>query len=174
MKNMRLSDLRKKKNSYFKKVKLNNNSSRKIMEYTVKRAFNALPSYLKKYIKEDKDLYIQNVINVAMVDGSKKITPYQQLKSAALGRSKRANQPMKVYRMFREMTPSVYSKYNSYMYRNGYSASQYFYSNGIWKSKGSIVEVTVPLPDQVKGIRYNYLVINLNFSEAGIFDAELV
>ena len=68
------------------------------------------------------------------------------------------------YKRFRNELPDVYAKYNSYMYRQGYSASKYFYDNAKREVDGSMVIVTLDLPRNAKTINYNTLTIIVYYS----------
>lgn len=68
-----------------------------------------------------------------------------------------------VYRWFRT-TSWLYSWYNSFMYRNGFSASEYFYQNATYTSTGGrTATVIVPLP-KGKRTQYEFLEIEIDWS----------
>ena len=65
------------------------------------------------------------------------------------------------FKRFREEYPSLYAKYNSYMYRQGYSSANYFYQNVETEySPPSIVEFFLDLP----GKQYKVLYLEYNYS----------
>lgn len=68
-----------------------------------------------------------------------------------------------LYARFRTEAPQVYAKYNSYMYRNGYSASQWFLDNSHSSSvqRGSIVTTTVVLPTLGSNKRVTYTTLTV-------------
>lgn len=173
MRNMRLSELRKKSNKYFRNIRLNNKSSKRLVEYTIRRAYDSLPSYAKKLLETDKEKYIANAINTSL-QSDKEYSPYRALRSVAQSLSGKTSQALIVFRRFRELEPSIYAKYNSYMFRNGYSASQQFYGNSRWNSKGSRVYIITELPERSKGVHYNYLLIEYDFSGPSYLKAKLV
>ena len=69
-----------------------------------------------------------------------------------------------IYKRFRQEVPDVYSKYNSYVYRLGFSSAQYFKEKAELSQEGSIVNVKVKLPEKESGAVYDYLYINFDFS----------
>lgn len=177
MKNLRLSDLRKKSNKYFKKIGTFSakNKRRTSVEYIVSRTFEALPKYLKEALEKDKTQYIQSITNNIIVLGDEnKIDPYKALISIGKFQSGRTSQAKNVFSRFRNETPEVYSKYNSYMYRLGFSASQYFYSKAEWNSRGSIITINLELPKKDTGVYYEYLTITLDMSNNNDLEAEMI
>ena len=55
------------------------------------------------------------------------------------------------------------------MYRLGYSASGWYYRNGTYKVSGSIVTVTVELPEKSSGKAYEILEIVADMSDSSPF-----
>lgn len=140
----------------------------------VAREIEALPKYLKQAIEEDKDQLIK-IISNQIKEGydkdqitGKRYTPKQIIRNYARGEARRQGigTIREMYRLFREsyFTRGVYAKYNSYMYRKGYSASQYFYANAETDVDGSVVKVTVSLPE---GGKYETLEIYYDYSPKG-------
>lgn len=66
-----------------------------------------------------------------------------------------------IFKRFREETPWTYSKYNSYVYRKGFSSANYFYENSSYKVSGSVIIVTTPLP------RGNYSELEIEYDYSG-------
>lgn len=173
MRNMRLSELRKKSNKYFRNIRLNNKSSKRLVEYAVNRAYELLPPRLKKVIEDDKDKYIANSINTALQD-EKGFSPYSAFRTVARALSGKTPQAMTVFRRFRQQKPHIYAKYNSYMFRNGYSASNQFYTQSTWAAKKkSVVNIVTELPDISKGVHYDILIIEFDFSSDDVIFADL-
>ena len=168
MKNMPLSELRKKSLQYFRKIGIVRGDGRrkKSIEYIVQKSYEALPKGLKKYV-EDPEQAKSAVYNSIMASGSSgEIEPYNALKQYAADRKKKSGDNTKeyIYKRFREELPAVYSKYNSYVYRLGFSAAQYFKEKAELSQDGSIVNVKVKLPKKESGVVYDYLYINFDFS----------
>lgn len=145
-------------------------NKRKTIEEKLWEAYESFPEWQKKYF-EDIEASIAISKNAFEMgydynpDTGKRYTPKQMLFSQveriithSLETTKR-----EIYRKFREEEFSLYAKYNSYVYRNGFSSSQYFLKNAQMKVQGSIVSITVPLP---KGKRKSYdeLVLEYDYS----------
>lgn len=146
---------------------------RKSIEKYVSRTFEALPKYIKNVLIDDKEKYISSLVNQIMQSGeSGEIRPYTALSQVGRMLSRRTTQAVSIFSRLRNEEPSLYAKYNSYMYRRGESGSQYFYKNAKFKAYGSLVEVTVELPKNLNGKSYDYLTIKLDFSGED-FEAEM-
>lgn len=176
MKNTPLSELRKKSLQYFRKIGAVQGDGRrkKSIEYIVQKSYEALPKNLKKYV-EDPEQAKSAVYNSIMTSGGAgEIDPYNALKQYATYRKKKSGDNTKeyIYKRFREEKPDVYSKYNSYVYRLGFSSAQYFKDNVTLEQDGSIVTVTTPLPPKSRGVTYSQLVISFDFS-GDYIDAEM-
>ena len=168
MKNTPLSELRKKSLQYFRKIGIVRGDGRrkKSIEYIVQKSYEALPKGLKKYV-EDPEQAKSAVYNSIMASGSSgEIEPYNALKQYAADRKKKSGDNTKeyIYKRFRQEVSDVYSKYNSYVYRLGFSSAQYFKDNAKLEQDGSIVNVKVKLPKKESGVVYDYLYINFDFS----------
>ena len=168
MKNTPLSELRKKQSRYFQNIGIVQGDKRrsKSIKYIIERSYDALSKDLKGYI-EDAEQIKANVYNLIMASGkSGEIDPYNALKQYATHRKKKSGDNTKeyIYKRFREEKPDVYSKYNSYVYRLGFSSAQYFKDNAKLEQDGSIVMVTTPLPPKSRGVTYSQLVISFDFS----------
>lgn len=176
MKNTPLSELRKKSLQYFRKAGIVQGDGRrkKAIEYIVQKSYEALPKNLKKYV-EDPEQVKTSVYNSIMASGGAgEIEPYNALKQYATDRKKKSGDNTKeyIYKRFREEKPDVYSKYNSYVYRLGFSSAQYFKDTAKLEQDGSIVMVTTPLPPKSRGVTYSQLVISFDFS-GDYIDAEM-
>lgn len=168
MKNTPLSELRKKSLQYFRKIGIVRGDGRrkKSIEFIVQKSYEALPKNLKKYI-EDAEQIKTNLYNTIMASGkSGETEPYNALKQYAMDRKKRSGDNTKeyIYKRFKQEVSNVYSKYNSYVYRLGFSSAQYFKEKAELSQEGSIVHVEVELPKKESGVVYNYLYINYDFS----------
>lgn len=146
----------------------------------VKRDYNRLSNRYKKYLQDDIAAVlttvthdIQKGLNLDPTTG-KRVSAYELLKTSAqiLAKHSGENTLRDLYRRFRTEESAVYAKYNSYMYRQGYSASQYFLENAYTENRqgangknGSIIEVYVELPRNSMGrISYNMLTITFDYS----------
>lgn len=168
MKNTPLSELRKKSLQYFRKIGIVRGDGRrkKSIEYIVQKSYEALPKNLKKYV-EDPEQVKTSVYDSIMASGSAgEIEPYNAIKQYAMDRKKKSGDNTKeyIYKWFREEKPDVYSKYNSYVYRLGFSSAQWFKDNAKLEQDGSIVMITTPLPPKSRGVTYSQLVISFDFS----------
>lgn len=168
MKNTPLSELRKKQSRYFQNIGIVQGDKRrsKSIKYIIERSYDALPKDLKGYIKDAEQIKA-NVYNLIMASGkSGEIEPYNALRQYAMDRKRRSGNNTKeyIYKRFRQEVPDVYSKYNSYVYRLGFSSAQYFKEKAELSQEGSIVHVEVELPKKKSGVVYNYLYINFDFS----------
>ena len=154
-------------------IKAEKGRKRESIERYISRTFEALPKYIKNVLIEDKEKYISALVNQIMQSGeSGEIRPYTALSQVGRTLGGRTTQAVNIFSRFRNEDPSLYAKYNSYMYRRGESASQYFYKNAKFKSYGSLVEVTVELPKNLNGKSYDYLTIKVDFSSDD-FEAEM-
>lgn len=177
MKNTPLSELRKKSLQYFRKIGIvrGDESCKESIEYIVQKSYEALPKNLKKYV-EDPEQVKTSVYDSIMVSGSAgEIEPYNAIKQYAMDRKKKSGDSTKeyIYKRFREEKPDVYSKYNSYVYRLGFSSAQWFKDNAKFEQYRSIVMVTTPLPPKSRGVTYSQLVILFDFS-GDYIDAEMI
>lgn len=184
MRNTRLSNLKRKTSSvfndlylkkYYKTARLKNYYTEDVKEYLTRQAFDILPSYAKAVLESDKEKYIQNILAISRAeDNPKGISPYKALIGNAKSLSGRSLNAIRFYSMFRNEAHSVYAKYNSYMYRNGFSASVYFYSNAEYSSRGKTVDITVELPKLIGNIKkYDILTISIDVSAGIVLSAEM-
>lgn len=176
MKNMRLSNLRKKTNNYYKKIGVVKPDGKrsKTIEYIVERTFESLPKTLKSYIEDDKYQLVKVITNTIIQSGRQgEMNPYEALKQTALYKQKRsgANTKSYIYRIFREEESSLYAKYNSYVYRLGYSSSKYFLDNAEVYQKGSIIVAVLDLPEKGNGVIYETLHLEYDFSAQEMLEA---
>lgn len=124
----------------------------------VERAYRNLPKWARKIIDEQgKELAIDVMTHTIEWEkrnkqkGQKISSARQKFMSIAekqksIQRHSLMGTKRDLYKLFRELEPQVYSRYNSYMYRNGYSASKYFYDNAQITVKGKINIADLDLP----------------------------
>lgn len=168
MKNTPLSELRKKQNAYFRKIGILKPGRRRkrTIEYIVERTYEALPKKLKEYI-DDRNQIVSVITNTIIQSGNAgQMNPYEALKQYAQYRQKKSGDNSKayIYKRFREEATSVYNKYNSYVYRLGYSSARYFMENATISQEGSVITATLELPAKASGIVYEELHIEYDFS----------
>lgn len=77
-------------------------------------------------------------------------TPYKHSKRGTL---------REYFAEFRDKRPDLYAKYNSYMYRLGFSSANYFYDNAKVESEGGEIVMTLELPKKIGGIVYETLTL---------------
>lgn len=168
MKNTPLRELRRKHNAYFKRIGIVQPGRRRrsTIEYIVQRSYEALPKGLKEYI-EDPEQAIKVTTNLIMQSGSEgQVNPYEALRQTALYRQKKSgdNTRQFIWNRFREEESSLYNKFNSYMYRQGYSARNYWFDNVALDQHGSIIRAICELPTKPQGVSYDVLDIEFDFS----------
>lgn len=144
------------------------NKSFSTLTKELNKIFNALPKYIKEPLEDDKNKYISTIAR-QMMQIEKSFKPYKIFKQLSQFQSGRTPQALNIYSRFRNEAPSVYAIYNSYMYRRGYSAAQYFYKNAEFSSVGSLIDVTLDLPDG----KYSQLHIVVDMSVSSDLEAEI-
>lgn len=167
MRSMRLSDLRKRSNKYFKNIgKLSSRTKQRTAEYVAKRSYEALPTRLKKYVDEPEQI-IKVTANLVKSSGEDGVDIFQAIKSYAQTRYNDVYsvQKKEVWNQFRVLESAVYNHFNTYMYRLGYSASKYWFENVIFTNRGgSVITATLELPEKMSGIKYTALEILYDYS----------
>lgn len=182
MKSLRLSDLAKRSNRWFKKygpIHYTPEISNDTLRYFVKKTFEALPKKYQRYLKDEKERQIEKAVQLIISDGdSGRYDAYESLIEQAQDsyKSGHGGSIDVIYKIFRTMAPSVYSKYNSYVYRLGYSASEYFKDNVDYVSDKNTWEVTLDLPYKPKGVIYNQIYIRIRWTggAAVLLDAKML
>lgn len=138
----------------------------------IRKIYNKLPKWVKDVIgKEDMPYAINSVTHSiytgqnVIPESGQKVTARQIFINSAKSISRHMGVGTKrdIFAKFRNLEPSVYSKYNSYMYRNGFSASQYFYENVKIKKDRSNIVATLILP-KAKAGRFTYSELQINYS----------
>ena len=168
MKNTPLSKLRRKSKSYFRKIGVVTKGRRKrsTIEYIVRKTYEALPKNLKEYLDNPEQM-ISAVSNIIIQQGeTAQVKPYEALKQAAEYMKKKSgdNTRQFVWNRFRLEEPTLYAKFNSYMYRQGYSARNYWFENVGIRTEKSWIETVCELPIRDTGVQYTVLEINYDFS----------
>ena len=71
-----------------------------------------------------------------------------------------------LFKILKSEWRSVYNHYNTYIYGLGYSAAEYFYNpdNSSLNQYGSSITITVNLPSKARGISYDTLTLEYDFS----------
>lgn len=162
MKNTRLNK------RYYQSVKISaGRKKRETIESIVRKSYESLPKKYKTMI-EDPELIINVTTNLIWADKGIKISPYAAIKSYAQqrGRMQKMGTKYDLWKSFRTdpETSAVYNKFNSYMYRHGYSASNYWFENVELKIERSVIYATCNLPNTGKGVRYDSLEIEFDYS----------
>lgn len=179
MSSLRLSDLRNKSNKWFKNygiITKEKRTSQRTIEYFVNRAYEALPKKYKGYLESEKERILNVAIHSIMLEGSEsKWNVYEALKQRAQAIYKASGHQTAefVYKCFREQRPDLYAKYNSYVYRLGFSSAKYFKSNFDYTSQGSRIYADVKLPAKFTGVIYGGLFIEFDFSGKMIISAQM-
>lgn len=166
MRNLPSSKIRKKPLSYFRNFRAVKKGRRKrsTIELIVQRSYEALPKRERAYI-QDSEQIIKTLTNM-IINEPANISPYKALKELAKYEKKRTGDNTKqfVWNRFRNEEPSLYAKFNSYMYRNGYSARNYWFDNVSMDQDGSLINCYCELPGVGKMVQYNMLEISYDFS----------
>lgn len=167
MKNMRLSKKRKKRTL--------------TLEQKIKKALYRLPKWRRKYVfetKEQEKLIIEKML-YSVLEAQKQGTKvniykafYQQ--SSYGVRPKREGTLRDIFKALREQDSMLYNKYNSYMYRAGYSAANYFYNvdNAQINDQGYTTVVELELPPG-KDVGYTTMVIEFDWKDEEIINADM-
>lgn len=174
MKPIRLSDLKSKKNAYFKRLgQINSSAGRYTVRYIVRRSLEALPKADKKFIEDTKQLE-KTLTNLVMVT-DEPIDVYKAVKSYSSQQQYKSGYPRKreLFQRFKNEYPELFSKYNSYMYRHGFSASNYYFEHAKLSWGPSEVTATVELPSVTSVVKYGILELTEEYSGDNEFWAEL-
>ena len=168
MRSMRLSELRKRSNKYFKKIgNVSSRTGKRTAEYIAKRSYEALPKRWKEYVsKDDEKRFIKMIAHALPYSGEKGINIFDAMKQAVREPYKRiyTSQKRELWNNFRVLESAVYNHFNTYMYRLGYSASKYWFENVEFSNKGgSVVTATLYLP-QKAGKSYTVLEMLYDYS----------
>jgi len=168
MKSLPLSKIKKKPLSYFRTMGAVKKGKRKrdTIEYIVRKSFEALPKNARDYISDSEEI-IKALTNIIISEGNNSsIQPYKAFTELAKHERRKSGDNTKqfVWNRFKTEQPSLYAKFNSYMYRNGYSARNYWFDNVAMEQNGSIIDCYCELPGAGKNVQYYMLEINYDFS----------
>ena len=166
MKSMRSSRRRKKGKVYYSRLQLQRGrKKRETIEKILKKTAKFLPKKLQDYVDNDIIKFFTNII---YIDSYKKFDVYTGLMKQAKQKYSHSWQGTKedLYRRFRTSpeTQPIYNKFNSYMFRNGYSARNWWFQNVQFTGESSWTLSTCELPRLSKGVHYDTLEINYNNS----------
>lgn len=174
---MKITRFYKHKTSWYKSsriIKATSKTKRESIEKYVNRTFEALPKYIQESLKEDKYQNIQNIINNIIVTGEAGVTrPYNALRQVGMRAAKRSTQAMLIFSSFRNNNPSLYAKYNSYIYKLGYSSANYFYKNAEYEGQGYVVTVYLELPQNTNGVSYSTLSFEVDMGTSEILNSDM-
>lgn len=139
-------------------------------EERFRKALESLPKWQQEFF-DDKEYVIRTSAYAHDIGydynpaTGKRYTPRQFLYAQIKRHVRSSLQATKreIYKKFRLEETQLYAKYNSYMFRTGNSAQQYFIENSTIKVSGSIVSVTVELP-KGKKVSYSELVLEYDYS----------
>lgn len=175
MKNMRSNRRRKKGKRFYTKLEITRGrKSKKTIEKMLREA--------KKYMKKKYQPYIDEAMikrftNQIWVDTDIKFKVIERLENYAYQQRYHAAADRKedIYKQFRTdpRTSSIYNKYNSYMFRNGYSARNYWFNNVTLDWEENFVFAYCELPKLSKGVHYGMLEINQQLTGGNEFEAYL-
>lgn len=172
---MRSSRRRKKGRVYYTNLEITRGrKSKKTIEKLLKEARKYLKKKYQPYIDE---AMIKRFTNQIWVDTDVKFKVVERLQNYAEQQRYHAAAKRKedIYRQFRTdpRTKPVYDKFNSYMYRNGYSARNYWFNNVMLSWEENFVFATCELPALSKGIHYDVLEIDQQLTGGSEFEAYL-
>ena len=154
--------------SYRNKIVSSKNKTRKEIRKMVLEIYNSLPKRDKQTLQKDKNKYINSLTSQIMAAKDIDFKPFKIFQQVAKYQSGRTTQAVNIFSMIRNEAPSVYYRYNTYMYRHGYSAARFFYENAKYEANGAIVNITVELPgDRV-------LTAEINMSAGVILNIDLI
>lgn len=147
--------------------------SRQQIETKVKNAFYRIPKWQRKYLastKEEEKLRIMQMIKMFELaqEQGERISPYKAFYDSSEKQARHSGEGTRrfLYKILKSEWINVYTHYNTYLYNLGYSASNYFYDpqNSDIKQAGSVIEFTLNLPVKTKGIIYDELYMEYDFS----------
>lgn len=168
MRNLPLSKIRRKPKTYFRNIGTVKKGRRRksTIEYIIRKTYEALPKGLREYI-EDPEQAIKVLTNmIAVSDMGSNIQPYEALKQTAQYAKRKTgdNTRQFLWNRFRNEESSVYYKFNSYMYRQGLSARNYWFQNVAFDTQGSYIKAYCELPKRAQGVQYDMLEMEYDFS----------
>lgn len=168
MKSMRLQDLKKRSDKYFRNLGIitPGRKKEKTIRYIIDRIFDAVPKKVKQYIEDPEQL--KKVLTHTVIVGGKygKIDPYKAILEFAKHQRKASGDETLdyIWKRFKQENPQTYNHYNTYVYRLGYSAKNWFMENAEITVNGSNSTCSVKLPTKTTGMVYYELYIEYDFS----------
>lgn len=140
----------------------------------VERAFYRIPAWQRKYLadtKEGVDRIISQMTRQVELAKERKqrINIQKAFSSTAQTLSRHSGEGTRrfLFKILKSEWTSVYNHYNTYVYGLGYSSADYFYNpnNSNLTQQGSNITMTLNLPNKSRGISYDTLSIEYDFSQ---------
>lgn len=139
------------------------------IEYYVGKIYDAQRKDVKAYI-DDPEQAVKKIAVLAKNFGN--VNPAAIIGELARQKKKTLHIETKEYlwKRLKEEDPSLYAKYNTYVYRRAGSSKAWFFNNIKISVSGSECTATVPLPSSGTGIvYYEALSIEYDFSSDDFF-----
>ena len=152
----------------------NNRIKKTTIADKVKRAFYRVPAWQRKYLAENKEaeerIILQMTKQVELAKERKqRINIQKAFSSTAQTLSRHSGEGTRrfLFKILKSEWTSVYNHYNTYVYGLGYSSADYFYNpnNSSLTQQGSNITMTLNLPNKSRGISYDTLSIEYDFSQ---------
>lgn len=147
MKDLRLSNLKKRKKQFFKNLGTirTDNKSYKTLELIARKSYEAIPSRLKRYIDnpEEKIKFAARLAHYNM-EG---FDFYKALVKTAEGNPRYSWHTNRetIWNAFKSQKPELYMRYISYMARRGIAGTTYWYDHVEFSHAGSVVYTMLSL-----------------------------
>ena len=146
---MQLSDLKKKGNNYFKRLGVISpkGKNKETIEYIVQRTYESLPKNTRKFIKAP-NLTLKITANRVYQSGESGFDVRGSLIELARHERRASWYETKkeIWSAFKEQETTIYFRYNSYMSRNGYKSTSYWFDNVTIRQDGVIITTICELP----------------------------
>lgn len=173
MKNTQLVDEEKKR--LYKIVRPRGKSFEELEE-EVKKIYMTIPKKERSFIG-DATAEIKGIVSsiIAYESEGKRVRPKNVFYDIIRERKRSGYYGTKqvIFTAFREQKPSLFAKYNSYMFRRGEKSTQYFYENADLVQKSAMIwEAILELP-QGGRVPYETLTIGYDFSSQIITGATM-
>lgn len=149
----------------------------------IEKDISRIPKWRQKYLftnENQKEYLIRTMLSYVM-DAKERVNIYKALfqmteSGVTAGRSKREGTLRDIYRSFRNQEVRLYRFYNTYMYKKGYSAAQYFYNpdNSEITDRHYTTVIKLFLPKGGKNYKYDELVIEYNWQDSEIVNIYFV
>lgn len=166
---MQLNDLKKKSNNYFKRLGAISpkGKNKKAIEYIIQRTYESLPKKIRKFIK-DPALTLKITANRVYQAGKSGFDVRGSLVELAR-HSRRAawyETKQEIWSAFKEQETTIYFRYNSYMSRNGYKSTSYWFDNVTIRQDGVLITTICELPyfaDPLHRRRVKYQALEIRY-----------